>query len=129
MNWPDQQLANGRLKNSATNSRYQKFVRVLKRTENELVRLGKISDKPSYFMECLVWNIPDTTLMRGDKLSQAFFLTLADLWNGLDGDAPIGASWHEPNEMKMLFRDDAKWTTLDGRELVLQRQSRRVVGC
>lgn len=37
VNWPQQQLENGRAKNMATSGRYKNFVRALKRVENRLV--------------------------------------------------------------------------------------------
>jgi hypothetical protein len=56
VNFPEQQLENGRSKNQNTNGRYKHQVRILKRIENELVKISKIDELPSYFMECLVYN-------------------------------------------------------------------------
>lgn len=82
VNWPAQQLENGRRKNDATGRRYKNFVRVLKNAENYLVKSGTFSEKPSYLMECLVWNVPDTTLTLGD-VDDAFRSTLQWLWGSL----------------------------------------------
>lgn len=54
VNWPNQQLANGRKKNTDTGNNYKRFVRALKRCENQLVDLGRLDEIPSYFMECLI---------------------------------------------------------------------------
>ena len=117
INWPQQQLDNGRTKNIATGSRYKKFVRALKRLENALVDLGKIDELPSYFMECLVWNVANSTLASGSSLDADFRATLVELWQGLDGgDA---SEWDEPNQLKWLFKGNKKWTIDDGKGLVL----------
>jgi hypothetical protein len=42
VNWPDQQLANGRAKNQRTGQRYKNYVRALKNAENVLAKAGSI---------------------------------------------------------------------------------------
>lgn len=118
VNWPDQQLKNGRAKNQRTGSRYKNFVRALKNAENVLAKAGTIDAKPSYLMECLVWNIADSTLKSGN-LDQGFRATLVELWQGLadDGD---WHDWTEPNEVKYLFRSGQKWSRSDAKEVVLE---------
>jgi hypothetical protein len=116
VNWPDQQLANGRAKNTRTGGRYKNFVRALKNAENVLTKDGTISAKPSYLMECLVWNVKDTTLKSAD-LSGGFRATLAELWQGLKDSSHD--DWTEPNDIKDLFGRGQKWTVDDARELVL----------
>jgi len=117
VNWPAQQLENGRRKNTSTGGRYKRFIRVLKSAENRLAELGHIDDTPSYFMECLVWNVPNNVLVTGSSLSIGFQATLASLWSGLDDGA--AHRWKEPNEIKRLFRTDAKWSVDDAKALVL----------
>jgi len=117
VNWPAQQLENGRRKNTSTGGRYKRFIRVLKSAENRLAELGHIDDMPSYFMECLVWNVPNNVLVTGSSLSIGFQATLASLWSGLDDGA--AHRWKEPNEIKRLFRTDAKWSVDDAKALVL----------
>lgn len=116
VNWPDQQLINGRAKNQRTGIRYKYFVRALKNVENVLVKAGTIKPKPSYLMECLVWNVADVTLKTGN-LSQGFRATLVELWQGLDKDG--FDQWTEPNNVKYLFRSDQKWSVEDAKDVVL----------
>jgi hypothetical protein len=116
INWPDQQLANGRAKNDKTGKRYKDFVRVLKNAENRLVELYKIEEKPSFLMECLVFNVLDDTLMRG-SLGDAFGATLQELRIGLS-DENRWKQWVEPNWLKWAFRGSKKWTVDDAREVV-----------
>lgn len=116
VNWPNQQLLNGQAKNSRTGNRYKRFVRALKRAENVLAEAGTIAELPSYFMECLVWNVANPTLTSGNTLDAGFRATLAELWTGLDGNA--ADHWSEPNDLKWLFRGQQNWSVADGKKLV-----------
>lgn len=82
-NFPDQQKANGITKDGSTGGRYKKYVRALKNAENYLAEQGAIDELPSYFMECLVWNVPNADLTLGSALDQGFRNTLAYLYNHL----------------------------------------------
>lgn len=117
VNYPKQQLRNGNNKDSNTNRRYKQFVRALKNAENTLVAQGVMKAKPSYFMECLVWNVPNSTLTAGWTLSAGFRETLAWLYNHLHGDYKY-EDWTEPNALKYLFAHGNKWTLGDGQELL-----------
>lgn len=118
VNWPDQQLENGRALNTLTGQRYKKFVRAVKNAENTLVEDGVIKDLPSYFMECLVYNLPASTLSSGATLDEGFRATLVALWGALDG-GDAHESWVEPNELKWLFKNESKWSVDDAKGLVL----------
>jgi hypothetical protein len=117
VNWPAQQLSNGRQKNSNTGGRYKRFVRALKNAENVLAINGTITALPSYFMECLVWNVANRTLQSGVTLGAGFRATLLELWSGLDDGNT--SEWTEPNDVKYLFRGHQSWTTADAKALVL----------
>ena len=117
VNWPDQQLANGRAKNQRTGQRYKNYVRALKNAENALFKAGTIKAKPSYLMECLGWNVADSTLKSG-SLDGGFRAMLVELWQGLADDGNY-TDWTEPNDIKYLFRGGQKWSLSDARELVL----------
>ena len=118
VNWPHQQLDNGRAKNTATGRRYKNYARALKNAENYLAEHKTITAKPSYLMECLAWNVPDATLMTGD-LDAGFSATLAWLWNHLT-DNYAYEGWEEPNKLKYLFWSGQKWTLADAKQVVLE---------
>lgn len=117
VNWPQQQLDNGRNLNTQTNHRYKNYVRALKNAENYLATAGTIDELPSYFMECLVFNAPASTLTTGD-LDDGFRATLSSLWGLLESEDSKRAMV-EPNWMKWLFTEDKKWSIQDGKDLVL----------
>jgi hypothetical protein len=62
VNWPHQNYENGTTKNTLTGTRFKKLVRVLKRLRDEMVaeRNTAAQPIPSYLIECLVWNAPNS---------------------------------------------------------------------
>lgn len=118
INWPEQQLRNGIQKNIDTGYRYKDFVRVLKRAENTLVKGKVIGELPSYLMECLIWNVPNSILNNG-TLEQDFGATLRWLWLNLT-ESYVRDEWLEPNELKYLFHSSQKWSVEDAKKIVLE---------
>lgn len=116
-NYPDQQKSNGITKDSNTGGRYKKYVRALKNAENFLADQGAIDALPSYFMECLVWNVPNAEITSGETFDQGFRSTLAYLFNNLRPATFTADDWEEPNRLKYLFRMD-KWSRGDAFKLV-----------
>jgi hypothetical protein len=104
-NFPQQQLDNGRGKNgpTRTNQRYKRMVRALKRLETRLLDSGAlIKELGSYFIECLVYNVPDSAF--GHSTHKADMReVLAAVFNAT---LPQGgaADWEEVNGLKYLFR-------------------------
>ncbi|MFF5131095.1 hypothetical protein ACFY41_29745 [Streptomyces syringium] len=120
VNWPELQLTNGRAKNdwSRTGRRYKIVVRVLKNVENDLAAQGIIEALPSYFSECLVYNVPDPVFLDG-SLDDAVRESLRELYRQL---ASPGMAWKgmvEPNGVKMVFGEGQKWDEQDALDLIL----------
>lgn len=116
-NYPEQQLENGKAKNTKTNTRFKKTVRILKRVENAMVDAGNHREVASYFVECLVYNCPNSVLTRltwADTVKGV----LVHIWDELEGSEPSdsGKRWHEVNEIKWLFHATQDWTRKDGRD-------------
>jgi hypothetical protein len=102
-NYPGQNYKNGVAKNNVTGRRYKEIVRCVKRVVGELHDDGLIArDYPGYLIECLVYNVPNGRFghdRRYDDMQAVFRY----LWNGLK-DRDVYSEWHEPSELKMLFR-------------------------
>ncbi len=62
VNYPKEHYKNGAVKSARTWDRYKRTVRMFKNARNRLVSTGRISPDlaPSYFVECLVYNAPDS---------------------------------------------------------------------
>ena len=61
VNYPKQHISNGSAKHSSTNNRFKETVRIFKRARNYLVAKNELTKEtvPSYFIENLLYNVPD----------------------------------------------------------------------
>lgn len=118
INYPDQQLLNGRTKNVETKMRYKQLVRIFKRAENDLVAAGTIKALPSYFMECLMYRVPNYMMKSTSSTPLTDDLTRAvvHIW-GETRPGYAGQHWLEPNEIKPLFDGGQPWTMADANTL------------
>lgn len=117
VNYPAQQLQNGKNKNNRTSYAYKKAVRILKRVENAMVADGVHRELPSYFIECLVYNCPDTAFARTTWTDTVRDI-LVHVWENLQDEEPSDSSirWLEVNECFYLFHNAQKWARSDGRD-------------
>ena len=67
VNYPKKHYNNGATKSTRTWDRYKRTVRMFKNARNHLESTGRISANlaPSYFVECLVYNAPDSAFQQG----------------------------------------------------------------
>ena len=110
INWPEQHYTNGVGKNKRTGRRYKRGTRILKTLRNEMAAAGiSAADPiPSFLVECLVWNAPDSAFNR-DTYKAMMRAILANLYN----DTRTGetcSEWGEVSELKYLFRGTQPWT-------------------
>ncbi|MBC9944178.1 nucleotidyltransferase [Leucobacter sp. cx-328] len=108
-NYPNQQLENGRSKNSNTNFAYKKAVRILKRLENTLVEKKLAEPVPSFVLECLIYNCPDEFFTRGSWRA-VMRACLAEIFNHTLKPEADNDRWLESNGIKYLFHLNQKWT-------------------
>lgn len=115
VNYPAQQMDNGIEKNKRTGYSYKKGARLLKRIENSMAENGTYRELPSFFMECLAYNCPDTVFSHS-TWTECLQSMLIHIWDNLQGDEPTTDRWLEVNECFFLFHPNQKWTREDGRE-------------
>jgi hypothetical protein len=112
INWPEQNYQNATEKNEATEKRFKKMVRVLKRLRNTMhedgVSQASPSEMPSYLVECLVWNVPNGTF-GNNAYTEDLRAILLHLFGATKDDAGC-QEWGEVNELKYLFRNGQPWT-------------------
>ena len=75
VSFPQQHHDRGAKKEKATNFQYKRTIRMFKTARNRLVEKGvlKKEDAPSYFIECLLYNVPDRQYRQfGDKLAPTY---------------------------------------------------------
>lgn len=119
INYPEQQRTNGIAKNTRTNLRYKQAVRIMKRLENAMVDDDAHREVPSFFIECLVYNVPDSILMRSTWTDTVKGI-ISHVFHELDGPEPDqeSARWPEVNQCKFLFAPGQKWSREDARAFV-----------
>lgn len=115
VNYPAQQFENGIAKNKQTGYAFKKAVRLLKRIENAMAADGKFRELPSFFIECLAFNCPDSAFGHS-TWTDCLREILLHIWDQLQGEEPSAGRWVEVNGCFYLFHAHQKWTREDGRE-------------
>lgn len=116
-NYSERQLTNGRDKNTRTNFAYKKTVRILKRLENAMAADGTHREVPSFLIECLVYNCPDS-LFSASTWTATVKAVLAHIYEYAEAAEPSAEDdrWYEVNEVKYLFHIAQKWRREDARD-------------
>ena len=67
VSFPEQHHQRGLKKEKATDKQFKRTIRMFKAARNQLVskRVLTKEDAPSYFIECLLYNVPDESLRTG----------------------------------------------------------------
>ncbi len=109
-NWPEQHYKNGVSKNTSTSRRYKRVVRILKTLCNEMSEKGYSSAKqvPSFLVECLVWNAPNSCF-EYYTFKSMIRSVLANIFNDTLTEEKC-SEWGEVSELKYLFRVSQPWT-------------------
>ncbi len=102
--YPEQHYTKGVAKNNNTGRMYKKMVRILKRTRNELIDSGQITKElvSSFFIECLVFNVPNDKFSPGNY-RQTLRSMIAKVYNDML-DPNIANDYEEVSGLKWLFR-------------------------
>lgn len=116
VNYPSQQLEKGIAKNRRTGYAYKKGVRLLKRIENVMAQDGTFRDLPSFFIESLAFNCPDSAFLHS-TWTDCLRAVLIHIWQELQGEESTNGRWVEANDCLYLF-SRKKWSREDGREFV-----------
>lgn len=109
-NFPKQHIENGTKKHQATNEYYKKIVRIFKNMRNKLIEEGKLKQNvaPSYFIECLFYNVPNNNF--GNDLQSSVLNSIKWL---LDNNGNLSNSKCQ-NEITQLFgSEETQWNTTD----------------
>lgn len=113
INFPEQHIENGASKQSRTNDRYKETIRMFKHARNEMDDRGLLSKDraPSYFVECLLYNVPDGAYEYG--LQSRYVSIVEHLQADSIGDYVC------QNELLSLFGSDStQWSTRDANAFI-----------
>jgi hypothetical protein len=112
-NYPDQHYDNGVEKNLLTSKRFKRTVRILKNIEGQLVAAGEMPEVPSYFMECLAYNVSHGVYNNADTWREIVRGVCAQIWGYSKEPEPNVGRWLEVNGLKWLFHPEQRWTRED----------------
>jgi hypothetical protein len=109
VNFPKQHCENGEQKNSAgrTDGRFKPTVRIFKNARIYLVERGRLGGDvaPSYFIECLLYNVPDSCF--SGSCEDAFVAA----WNWLESACNPAALMCQNGEMLLFGPSHGQWST------------------
>lgn len=103
-NFPKHHLDEGVAKNHATSRRYKRLVRIVKRLENEMVDAGVTKEVPSFLMESMIWNVPNSIFSSNYTWTSRLEAALRHIYNA------DRSEWVEANNIKFLFHSSQGWT-------------------
>lgn len=106
--YPKQQLENGIKKNKDTNTFYKHSVRLLKNISNHMAEKKAGNGVPSYFIECLVYNVPNEILLTAQNWTERITSVLYYIVKEISDD------WIEVNKLKKLFGSHQEWDKQKG---------------
>jgi len=108
--FPEQHYDNGVAKSKSTNGAYKDIVRILKRTRNELIDSDTLTkdSMPSFFLECLVWNLHDLHFQHATYRDMTSTV-IARIWQDMK-DFNTHNAYAEVSDLKWLFRGKSLWT-------------------
>lgn len=118
INYPKRHIRACRLKNNDTAGRFRRIVRVAKNARNALISDSETEVgsgvAPSYFLESLLWNVPDRCYT--DGLEEAYRQVIA--W--LHENPGRLAAMDYPNQMGKLFADapDTVWSAASAQLII-----------
>ena len=114
---PQRHYRRGRRKERATGNRFRRTVRMFKATRNHLVINGVINERtaPSYFIECLLYNVPERLF------SQLLSTTYVDVLNWL-GSAQMRMFATQSGDMELFGSRAEQWTTNEARRFMAALQ-------
>ena len=126
INWHDQHYKNGVTKNDATNRRYKRVARILKRLRDDMSGSGGPTARrvagsvPSFLLECLAYNAPNECFNQADgSYYDDVRAVIQSAWNRTKDDSQA-ARLEEVNELKLLFGAHQAWEREEAHTFMLE---------
>jgi hypothetical protein len=126
INWHQQHYDEGVKRNDLTKRRFKRIARILKRLRNDMrdsghSQISVAADPiPSFLIECLVFNAPETCFNRVEgSYYDDVRETIKSLWNATKDDAAC-KEYVEVSRMKYLFHNTQAWSRTNVHEFLLR---------
>ncbi len=115
INWHEQHYENGKTKNDATDGRFKRIVRILKRLRDDMAKEGSPDERgaagsiASFLIESLVYNVPNSNFpLVGGSYYEDVKAVIRSARNATADDARAKELW-EVNGLKRLFAAGQTW--------------------
>lgn len=115
INYPKKHYENGKAKDMDTSQRYKRTVMMFKNARNHLKSKGRIGADlaPSYFVECLVYNAPDSAFKK------SFQDTYCEIVNWM-GQVHLGSLVCQNEQGRLFGPSPQQWNTADAEVFIGQ---------
>ncbi len=121
VNYPKIHVSNGITKNSNTQRRYKRTVRLYKSIRNKMIADGiNVSkDITSFLLECMLWNVPNKIFNDNNTWNDILRETIRFLFFETKAEEKC-KNWGEVSEHFYLFHSDRKWTRSSANAFLVQ---------
>ncbi len=126
INWHQEHYDNGVSKNDATNRRYKRVARILKRLRDDMSKSGAAEARAaaapmaSFLLECLAFNAADSCFnSQGGTYHDDVRAVIVSMRDATKADG-TAAVLQEVSKRKLLFGTEQAWTRAQAHEFLLQ---------
>ncbi|RZK22431.1 MAG: nucleotidyltransferase [Flavobacterium sp.] len=111
INFPEQHIANGKVKNGNTQKRFKRLTRIYRRIRYRMIdeKIGISKNITSFLLECLVWNVPNHILNDNHSWTDRTRESINYLYHATKDNSSC-AEWGEVSELLYLFKGGRKWS-------------------
>lgn len=112
INYPEQHIENGKVKNNETSTYYKKMVRIIKKMRYLMIEQGISSavEVSSFGLESLLWNIPNNVFLKYVPIYSSVF---SELVSYLQRNIHLLHQYKEANGIKPLCQDNSSKQTYE----------------
>ena len=118
INYPKLHFQNGAYKNDRTNMNYKPAVRMFKNARERIIQNNSFvaGNYPSYFVECLLYNVPD------DRFSNSFASTCCDVVNFLlsQNSQDLAEFWCQNGRLRLFGNLSTQWDITQAEDFIDQ---------
>lgn len=111
ISYPKLHIKNGIEKNTKTQRRFKRTVRIVKKIRYHMIENNKSVDGniSSFLIECLLWNVPDRVFNENDTHEDRVKESIRFLYFKTKDNQSECKKWGEVSEILYLFSDNKKW--------------------
>lgn len=119
LNYAQQHIENGKIKNTATGRKYKRTVRIFKRIRYRMESEGHhYPNITSFLLESLVYNVPNNVFNQNQSWQSCIKQSILFLYKSTENEATF-KDWSEVSECLYLFHSGRRWSVADVRNFLV----------